>query len=156
MGAVIDGLSRSKRLVAEGLEEARQAVRALREDALPLEVELARLCRGSDAGLRVLGEPRALAPEVILALYRVAQEALTNATKHAPGAKVSVGLEFGGDRVCLSVLNGPAESPPAPIAVSGAGYGLQGVRERVLLLAGQVEAGPTEEQGWRVSTTVPA
>ncbi|MGH9070969.1 MAG: two-component sensor histidine kinase, partial [Acidimicrobiales bacterium] len=72
-----------------------------------------------------------------------------------PGAKVSVSLEFRPNQVCLSVLNGPAGSAPVPIAVSGAGYGLQGVRERILLLAGTVEAGPTEDLGWRVHTAVP-
>lgn len=150
------GLARSKQLVTEGLEEARDAVRALREDAVPLAEGLARLCEQRYAALAVSGEPRALPPEVTLALYRVAQEGLTNASKHAPESSVSVSLDFAADAVTVAVLNGPTDSAPASIAAAGAGYGLQGVRERILLLAGQVDAGPTPELGWRLVTTVPA
>ena len=74
-----------RRLVREGLDDARGAVRALREDLPPLEEQLAKLAGERAARLHVRGDPRQLAPEVSLVLYRVAQEALTNAAKHAPG-----------------------------------------------------------------------
>ncbi len=146
-----------RRLVREGLDDARGAVRALREDLPPLEEQLAKLAAERDAMLQVSGAPRLLAPEVSLALYRVAQEGLTNATKHAPGATTQVTLTFDDDLVRVSVVNGPARTGRAmtPLAGSGGGYGLQGIRERVRLIGGQVETGP-DGAGWRVRAEVPA
>ncbi len=152
--AVRGGLERTRQLVGAGLEEARQAVQALREDPIPLAEGLAALCVRTGAVLEVSGEPRLLVPEVSLALYRVAQEALANAVKHAPGAGVIVRLDFGSDAVGLVVLNEGATRPQSGSAL-GAGYGLQGIRERVLLLSGQVDAGPHGD-GWRVETRIPA
>ncbi len=176
----LDGI---RHLVREGLDDARGAVRALREDLPPLEDQLAKLSDARHASLSVEGVPRQLAPDVSLALYRVAQEALTNAAKHAPGATTEVDLAFVDGQVRLAVRNGPGGEPangepangeppngepangePAngegqttngKLAHSGAGYGLQGIRERVLLLGGQVEAGPAGN-GWRVEAEVPA
>lgn len=149
-------LDSTKGLVRGGLDEARGAVQALREDAPPLEEQLARLAGERHAGLEVAGPPRPLAADVSLALYRVAQEGLTNVVKHAPGAAAQVRLGFGENRVSLSVSNGrPGSADGSLLAGSGAGYGLQGIRERVLLLGGRVEVGPTEE-GWLVAAEVPA
>jgi signal transduction histidine kinase len=146
-----------RRLVREGLDDARGAVRALREDLPPLEERLARLAGERQATLRVLGDPRQLSPDVSLVLYRVAQEALTNAAKHAPGATTEVDLAFGDARVSVSVVNGPgcAGQRTAALAATGGGYGLQGIQERVRLVGGQVETGPAEG-GWRVQAEVPA
>jgi signal transduction histidine kinase len=151
----LDGV---RRLVREGLDDAKGAVRALREDVPPLEDQLVKLSDDRHAGLRVEGVPRALAPDVSLALYRVAQEALTNVAKHAPGATAEVDLDFAEGQVRLSVRNGPPgcrANGSALLAGTGAGYGLQGIRERVLLLGGRVQAGP-EGDGWRVEAEVPA
>lgn len=175
--AVLDQLERIKRLVREGLDEARGAVRALREDLPPLEERLRRLAADDRASLEVSGVGRPLTPEVSLALYRVAQEAVTNAIKHAPGAPISVQLDFGADRVRLSIsdpgpVSRPAGDTPAAgpsiaggtggatgmtfdLAASGGGYGLAGIRERVLLVGGTVEAGQ-DGPGWLVEATVPA
>jgi signal transduction histidine kinase len=153
--AVRHQLERTRHLVREGLNEARGAVRALRDDAAPLESELARLSREQDARFELAGEPRAVPPPVALALYRVTQEALTNAMKHAAGAPVCVRLEFAPGSVRLLVDNGPAADGPAPIAASGGGYGLPGIAERLTLLGGRVEAGPSAH-GWRVAAEVPA
>ena len=93
-----------------------------------------------------------------MALYRVAQEALTNVAKHAPGAPTEVDLAFVDGQVRLAVRNGPGGHPSngsGKLHRSGAGYGLQGIRERVLLLGGQVEAGPAGD-GWQVEAEVPA
>jgi signal transduction histidine kinase len=148
-------LDRTKRLVRDGLDEARGAVQALREDSPPLEDQLTKLAGDRHADIRICGLPRRLSPEVSLTLYRVAQEALTNAVKHAPGAPVDVTLGFDDERVTLSVANGPGRTNGSNLADSGSGYGLQGIRERVLLIGGHVEAGPAHG-GWLVQAEVPA
>jgi signal transduction histidine kinase len=154
--AVREQLDSTKRLVREGLDEARGAVRALRDDAGPLEEQLSRLAVERRVEMHVCGQPRTLPPDVTLALYRVAQEALTNVVKHAPGQPAQIELGFGDDRVNLSVSNPRSGSANgSPLKDSGGGYGLQGIRERVLLLGGQVEVGPTPE-GWLLHAEVPA
>ena len=156
---VLEQLELTKRLVRAGLEDARGAVRALREDAPPLEEQLANLAGDRDASLAVSGATRQLGPDVSLALYRVAQEALTNVVKHAPGANVEINLAYSDGRVCLSVVDTYTTTEPhfngSPLSGSGGGYGLQGIEERIVLLGGHVEAGPTD-RGWKVLAEVPA
>jgi signal transduction histidine kinase len=156
---VLYQLELTKRLVRAGLDDARGAVRALREDAPPLEEQLATLAGDRGALLAVSGPTRELGPDVSLALYRVAQESLTNVVKHAPGATTEISLAYSDGRVCLSVVDTymPAEPYLSESALSGSGggYGLQGIKERILLLDGHVEAGPTE-RGWKVVAEVPA
>jgi signal transduction histidine kinase len=150
------GLRRTRQLVQDGLEEARQAVRALRDDAAPLPEQIAGLCRQQALELSVSGAPRLLAAAVTHALYRVAQEALTNAGRHAPGAPVWVDLEYEPDAVTLTVVNDVRRNGSADPGRRGPpGYGLQGIRERVLLLGGTIDAGPFAE-GWRVRAKLPA
>jgi signal transduction histidine kinase len=153
--AVAAQLNDIRRLVREGLEEAKGAVAALREDLPPLDERLAKLAAERHAAIELSGPPRDLPPDVSLALYRVAQEALTNAAKHAPGAASDVHLDYGDKEVTLAVSNPPSPSPAGPPDTSGGGYGLQGIRERVLLLGGAVDAGP-HDGGWRVEARVPA
>ncbi|HEY6471976.1 MAG TPA: histidine kinase [Acidimicrobiales bacterium] len=154
---VREQLERTRQLVREGLEEARGAVRALRDDAEPIERRLDRLAAQHDAAFETAGEERPLAPETVLALYRVTQEALTNVVKHAPGASTSILLAFGPERVTVTIDNDVPVSNGvvAPLANTGGGFGLQGIAERVALLGGEVEAGPLGA-GWRVTATVPA
>ncbi|HUJ64412.1 MAG TPA: histidine kinase, partial [Acidimicrobiales bacterium] len=127
--AVREQLDSTKRLVREGMEEARGAVRALREDAPPLEEQLNRLACDRQAQMLVSGPPRQLSPDVTLTLYRVAQEALTNVVKHAPGQPARIELGFAADTVSLSVSNprSPAGNGSA-LRDTGAGYGLQGIK----------------------------
>ncbi len=153
--AMAGQLEQVKRLVRTGLDEARGAVQALREDLPALDARLAELAAGCDAAIEVRGRPRRLAPDVALALYRVAQEALTNVMKHAPGGRAEVVLDYSENGVGLSVSNLSARPGGSSLAGTGAGYGLQGIRERVLLLGGNVDAGPTAD-GWVVSARVPA
>lgn len=145
----------TRSLAVEGLAEARRAVRALRDDAVPLDAQLRKLTGAAQADLVVSGDPRPLPPEATLALYRVAQESLTNAAKHAPGAPATVSLRYGPDEVHLRVENGDAGAPPGELAATGAGFGLDGIRERVRLLGGEVAAGPAGG-GWLVEATVPS
>lgn len=130
-------------------------MRALREDLPPIQDQLTRLTADQDFVLEVVGSPRDLPPEATFALYRVAQEALTNAIKHAPGSQATVRLVFAPEQVTLTISNPPGTGMPSGISDSGGGYGLQGIAERVLLVGGQVEAGRSGA-GWRVEARVPA
>jgi signal transduction histidine kinase len=154
---VREQLERTQQLVREGLDEARGAVRALRDDAAPLEDRLIKLAEQHGAVFDTAGTPRPLAHETALALYRVAQEALTNVMKHATGAAASMELAFDDDAVRLTVDNEVASANGAAsdaLGRSGGGFGLRGISERVALLGGEVEAGPVPG-GWRVRAVVP-
>lgn len=151
--AVREQLERTRGLVHEGLDEARGAVQALRDDAAPLDDQLGRLSAQHHAEFTSSGRPQPLSPQVVVGLYRVAQEALTNVMKHASGAPTSVRLAYATDGVSLAVENGCARGSPT-LRHSEAGYGLQGIAERLALLGGQMEAGPTPG-GWRVTATIP-
>ncbi|BCJ37190.1 hypothetical protein Athai_46930 [Actinocatenispora thailandica] len=147
----------SHRLVGEGLDEARHAVHALREDPTPLPARLAELAALHQATFRHSGPDTAIAVEVGLALYRVAQEALTNAHKHAPGAPVTIGLIVDPNGVMLTVSNRRAvRTGDTRIGASGGGFGLQGMRERLLLVGGRLRAGPVPDDGWQVVAQVPS
>ena len=148
-------VERSRQLVSAGLDEARQAVRALREDTVPLAEQLEKLCVLHDTELEVFGAVRPITAEARLALYRVAQEALTNAARHAPGSDVTVWLAFEPGEVVVSVRNSRSRLATPALLARGGGYGLSGMRERVLQAGGQLQAGPTED-GWQVTARIPA
>lgn len=150
-----DQLEKTKTLVHEGLDEARGAVQALRENAVPLEEQLAKLSSDHHAAFAVKGTPRLLSPQMSLGLYRATQEALTNVVKHAPGAPTTVELSYTARDVSLRVENGAGSGGLHELAGSGGGFGLQGIRERLTMLGGQVEAGPCGS-GWRIAAVVPA
>ncbi|MER6783901.1 histidine kinase [Streptomyces sp. NPDC000658] len=140
-------------MARDGLDEARQSLSALRGELTPLEDFLSGLVRLSDdAEITVEGERRPLPAEASQAVRRVAQEALTNARKHAPGAKVRVSLEYGRREVTLDVRD--TGGSPGELAGVGGGYGLLGMRERAELLGGSLAAGPGEE-GFVVTLKVP-
>ncbi|HET9058510.1 MAG TPA: histidine kinase [Acidimicrobiales bacterium] len=149
-----------KGLVREGLYEARGAVAALREELPPLDERLVVLAAQRGATLEVAGNSRPLPGDVALPLYRVVQEALTNVAKHARGVRAVVELAYEPDAVVVCITNAP---PPTEseredatvVAGAGRGYGLQGIRERVLLIGGSVEAGPLPGGGWRVHASAP-
>ncbi|HLH15005.1 MAG TPA: histidine kinase, partial [Solirubrobacteraceae bacterium] len=161
LDGALERIRASQRTAREGLEEARRAVAALRDDAPPLPDSLAELVRGhreqgASAELAIEGSARSLAPEAALALMRAAQEALTNARRHAPGSAVSVRLVYGADSASVIVTSSPAMREPAPLAARGVGggYGLAGMRERLELAGGRLRAGPGPE-GWTVRAEVP-
>ncbi|HTW43826.1 MAG TPA: histidine kinase [Solirubrobacteraceae bacterium] len=150
-------------LAASGLEEARRAIAAGRGDALPGPERIGVLADafGEQSGLPVAvevhGEPRALAPDARLAVYRTAQEALTNVRRHATPERVEVKLAYLPDSTVLVVQDhAPAGTPP-PVAFGSAanGYGLTGMRERAELLGGKLLAQPTGD-GFRVELRLPA
>jgi signal transduction histidine kinase len=153
----IDQVTRAQGLAADGLAEARRAVATLREDAVPDVRAMAdlvtafRLETGAEAAFEVMGEPRELGAEPMMALYRGLQEALTNTRKHAAGAAVGVVLAYEDGRTVLAVGDHPGRPPAHGV---GGGYGLLGMRERAELIGGSLEVGPTED-GWRVRLVVP-
>jgi signal transduction histidine kinase len=135
-------IAQARRLVDEGLTETRRAVRALRTDAPPLPEALATLVDHRPDALVVSGEPYALSPAAGLALMRVAQEAVTNAVKHAGGQPVTIALDYAETAVELRVENPlPDEVADASAEVVG-GYGLAGMHERLRLIDGELRAGP--------------
>ena len=148
---------RARGLAVTGLVETRQAVHALREEPVALAEQLGSLVAHDGASLSVTGVPRALDAAVGVALYRAAQEAITNARKHAPGAPISVHLDFGSGATAVTVTNGAptTNGEPAPLSRSGAGFGLTGMRERIELLGGSVSAEP-DGAGFTVRAAVPA
>lgn len=97
----------------------------------------------------------AIPPAVGLTAYRVVQEALSNAVRHAPGSDIAVGVHARDDRLDVEVRNGPADPSGRREAAPGAGLGLSGVRERTQALGGTVAAGPVDGGGFRVRASLP-
>lgn len=114
---------------------------------------LASAATGADLHTSTSGERFELAPAADLALYRITQEALTNAAKHAPGTAVDVRLDWGGDAVTLAVANTAPAAPTVP--GDGTGHGLVGMRERAAAAGGTLVAAPTPAGGFRVLLTLP-
>ena len=150
----------------EALAELRRAVGVLREDGesggttpQPGVADLpALVARAREAGLpvelAVEGEPRALPSGVDLSAYRIAQEALTNALKHAGPAHAQVRVLYGPDALEVQVVDDGrgAAADPAP---AGGGNGLVGMRERVALFDGELRAGPRAGGGYEVRARLP-
>jgi signal transduction histidine kinase len=166
---VVEAVERAHHLAAGGLAEARQAIGALRGDELPGPERLPALVdafrESSDARceLRVTGTPLELPSEARLALYRTAQEALTNIRRHSAADRVEIDLRYAPDGTTLVVQD---HGPGAPVTVgattatangagAGGGYGLTGMRERAELLGGRLCAEPTGD-GFRVELWLPA
>lgn len=142
-------------MAREGLAETRQALSALRGEMAPVEEYLRELAVADGAETEVRGERRPLNAEASQAVRRVAQEALTNARKHAPGSRVCVVLVYGTGEVALEVRDSGSGAHAGELGRSGSGYGLLGMRERAELLGGSLEAGP-EGEGFVVRLRVPA
>jgi signal transduction histidine kinase len=154
-------IDRAGTLTRDGLAAARRAVLALRDDAAPLADQLASLAdqyrtAGDPAvAFEVSGEARPIPAPVSLAAYRTAQEALTNARKHARGQPVTVRLGYQPSGITLSVVNPlPPGGAEGPLADTGAGFGLVGLRERATLAGGTLDAG-TEAGNWQVRLRIP-
>jgi signal transduction histidine kinase len=163
MARILDQVTRAQRIAREGLADTRRAISALRGGELPGPALLDRLVRetseatGIHAALTVAGDQRPLPPEVGLALYRTAQEALINTAKYAGrGGRAELRLGYGAGAVQLTVEDTPAADavPPDSSGLTFGGYGLTGMRERAELLGGTLTAGPTE-QGFRVMLSLP-
>ncbi|MCG7523810.1 histidine kinase [Streptomyces sp. OfavH-34-F] len=152
---VLQRVVAARSMAREGLSETRQALSALRGEVSPVEDFLRQLVTAEPFEVRVEGERRPLTAHASQAVRRVAQEALTNARKHATGARVLIRLEYRPDEVVLEVKDSGGRGPRGELAASGSGYGLLGMRERAELLGGTLDVGPDEE-GFVVSLRVPA
>jgi signal transduction histidine kinase len=153
-------LDRAHHLARAGLQDARRAIGALRDEELPGPRRLAGLAReferdsGVPCRLEVSGQERELDSQARLALYRTAQEALTNIRRHASPERVDLQLDYGPSGARL-VVEDCARDGGRPPARAGGGYGLTGMRERAELLGGTLTAAPTGH-GFRVELWVPA
>jgi signal transduction histidine kinase len=159
---VVELLDQAHRMATDGLAETRRAVHALRGDTLPLPEGLAEMSadherrHGARVSFAVTGEPRPLPPDSRLAIARTAQEALVNTAKHAPSQPVEIQLDYSGAGTSLRVSNhvGGEGHAAAAFATVDGGYGLAGMRERLLLLEGTLIAG-RRGGDWVVEARVP-
>lgn len=157
--AALDAVGRAQRMTQEGLAEVRRSVSMLRGASLTggplvpaLEKLVADTCEaGLETRLEVLGAPRKLAPATELTLYRVTQEALTNARRHAQATRVACSVDFGEEAfVALVVRDDGRGADDEPM-----GFGLLGLRERVQALGGRVAVETTRERGFALRVEVP-
>jgi signal transduction histidine kinase len=154
-----------RRSAADALAEMRRVVGMLRvaeeEDLrpqpglvdVPALVEQSRAA-GAHVDLTLRPPSRPTHASVELAAYRLVQEALTNARRHAPGAPVDVRVVGDDAEVVVEVLNRRDGAIPAPRPESS-GFGLVGMRERVRLLGGRLDAGPTDGGGFALTARLP-
>ena len=111
---------------------------------------------GIAVDLAVSGQPRRLPAGLALTVYRIVQEALTNAARHAVGASVEVSLRYEPDAVEVAVVDDGGRRPEhGRDALPGGGRGLLGMRERVAVFAGTLEAGPFPDGGFAVHARLP-
>ncbi|MEV0664007.1 sensor histidine kinase [Actinomadura luteofluorescens] len=152
----LDALTELRRIL--GVLRAEDGAETAPQPSLERLDELVGNARG--AGLRVEtrlgGDLAGLPPGVGLTAYRILQEALSNAMRHAPGSRVEVEVSCDDGIVWLGVVNGPPSGgrgsvPPLP----GGGHGLVGMRERAAALGGELTARPTSEGGFAVTASLP-
>jgi signal transduction histidine kinase len=143
MGLLTPGAEAPDLAPQPGMAQLETLVARVRAAGLPVE-------------LVVTGPPDTPMPDgVVLAGYRVVQEALTNAVKHAVGSSAVVRVDYGADRLTIEVTDtggGPSSSAGAG---AGSGRGLIGLRERLALYGGTLRAGPRIRGGYRVEAVIP-
>ncbi|BBG02196.1 MULTISPECIES: sensor histidine kinase [Pseudonocardia] len=151
------------------LQELRDLIGVLHEDGCPRPAardtvgppgEIADLTRDTTGvgavTLDVDGTPEQVSPTVARTAYRVVQEALTNARKHAPGADVSVTIRYGPDLVRVGVRTSAARRPPdAALVASGGGRGLHGLEQRLSLIGATLDHGTLDDGGYVVDARLP-
>src|SRR5215472_3731304 len=151
-----------------GLNELRRVLGVLRSDQpdtmpqpgledLPGLLDSAR-AGGVTVTSTVTGPPRPLPEGVDLSAYRIVQEALSNAMRHAPGSEVRVRLYYGEAVLVIEVRNngcGAAAGGQQAKAGLGSGHGIIGMRERAAMLGGHLEAGPTGDDEFLVTAALP-
>ncbi|TMC50677.1 MAG: hypothetical protein E6J14_03730 [Chloroflexi bacterium] len=159
-----EALQEAERVGRQSLADIRRTVDVLSPDGseagappLPDAGDIASLVSGYadagvDVGLAVEGDLSGVTPATGLGLYRIVQESLANAVKHAPGSPVEVKLAVDAEHIALRVRNRDGIAPAAPTASGG--RGVAGMGERAALLGGRLHAGP-DGDGWLVDVEVP-
>ncbi|MFE3900795.1 sensor histidine kinase [Streptomyces sp. NPDC059153] len=154
----VDALTELRRVlgVLRSEDPLPQAARHAPQPTLDRLDDLIDNARGAGLSVTVetTGEPHPLSPGVELSAFRIVQEALSNAMRYAPGAKVRVEIGHHPSAVTLRVTNTPPERAAPPSA--GAGHGLLGMRERTAMLGGELATGATPDGGYEVTATLPA
>ena len=163
--AAEEALRSAEEVGRRSMQELRRTVTLLRSDEtgvdppLPSVAEIPALVEQARAGglaveLQTRGDLSAIPPGVGVAVYRISQEALANAARHAPRARTTLGLELTDGRIAiLAETRGPVVTS-SPSERERPRYGLVGMQERATALGGEFAAGPTPD-GWRVSCLLP-
>ena len=149
------GLLRSDKEAEEsspGLRDLPELVASTRELGVDIELLDGGILSGG-ADEADVGDALFLSPLADTAVFRVVQQAISNALQHAPGSPITVELRRAEDSLELSVLNGPARRPSTD--PGGGGTGLAVMRERTDAVGGSLHAGPVEGGGWRVRLVLP-
>ncbi len=155
--SALERIQRCSKLASEGLAEARNAVSALRRDVPTLPEAIAELAddhqrdHGATATLRGAGTERPIPSAATVSLLGAVREALTNAARHAPGAPITITIDYTDTAVRVVVRNESTDPRPRD---EGTGFGLTGMAERVALAGGSLTAGP-DGDGWSVIATMP-
>jgi signal transduction histidine kinase len=157
-GRALDAMNKAQDLVQKGLTGVRESVAALRESPVSnrsLGEAIASLVKETQSSgiiteFEVSGDTKALEHKVALALYRAAQEGLTNVRRHARASRVDVRLEFQPGKVRLEIM----DNGVGAVETNG-GFGLLGIRERMQLLGGTLEIQTGAGKGFRLIATVP-
>jgi signal transduction histidine kinase len=165
-GAAEEALRSAEEVGRRSMQELRRTVTLLRTDEetgeaapVPTAIEIPALIEQARAGglaveLRMQGDFSQLSPGVGVALYRIAQEALANAARHAPRARTTIELELADGRAALSAeTNGPVAAGSRS-EQERPHFGLIGMQERATALGGEFTAGPTSN-GWQVRCELP-
>lgn len=161
----VGALRDAERLGRQAMNDIRRTVGLLQPGAaderapMPGLADVDTLCgefgrAGVDVECQVRGEPNRVSLATGLGLYRIAQESLANAAKHAPGSSVTVSVDAAADPVTMTVHNGRANGQVPTDAPDVGGLGVKGIEERVRLLGGTCRVGP-DGDGWAVDVRVP-
>jgi signal transduction histidine kinase len=160
-----DALSHVEQAGRAALTEMRRLLNAMRSDGEDAELApqpgldqvdalIGDVTRaGLPVHLHVEGEPYALPRGIDISAYRILQEGLTNALKHANASRADVALRYDADQLRIEVRDDGEGATPA--TANGAGYGLVGIRERVKLYGGEMSAGRAREGGFVLTTRLP-
>ncbi len=169
---LLESISSEGELTLQNLREVVGVLRREDEAGTVAEPTLSRLPDLIDSvravhpaiDLRVSGDIDDLSPATSLACFRIIQESLTNARKHAAGAQVAIRVKRGPRDVVIDIANkpprsqtpegGPGSTPPPP-RTANTGFGVIGMRERAAMLGGSLDAGATVDGGWRTRATIP-